>query len=174
MVQPKRRWSSASRGSLNRAAFFTSAIRSLWSARIPDSSLLAEPPTGGSHGRGGGSAAIRRGLGQRDRYVGRPAIFRQRRICLDGEGLSRRVLRHQEGGRSGADGVGIMRCGAKDLGGTLPRRIHYYPTTGRVVRRLLGVNERGAVGREENDYGRRLLRQQQQQPAGEIELFGDS
>jgi chemotaxis protein CheD len=67
-----------------------------------------------------------------------------------------------------------LRCAAKDLGGTLPRRIHYYPTTGRVVRRLLGVNERGAVGREENDYGRRLLRQQQQQPAGEIELFGDS
>jgi chemotaxis protein CheD len=64
-----------------------------------------------------------------------------------------------------------LRCAAKDLGGTLPRRIHYYPATGRVVRRLLGMNERGVIDREESDYGRRLLRQE---PAGEIELFGDT
>jgi chemotaxis protein CheD len=64
-----------------------------------------------------------------------------------------------------------LRCAATDLGGTLPRRIHYYPATGRVVRRLLGVSERYSIDREENDYGSRL---QQQQPAGEIELFGDS
>ena len=64
-----------------------------------------------------------------------------------------------------------LRCAAQDLGGTLPRRINYYPATGRVVRRLLGMNERGMVHREEHDYSRRL---QKQQPAGEIELFGDS
>jgi chemotaxis protein CheD len=64
-----------------------------------------------------------------------------------------------------------IRSAATDLGGTLPRRIHYYPATGRVVRRLLGVSERYSIDREENDYGSRL---QQQQPAGEIELFGDS
>jgi len=64
-----------------------------------------------------------------------------------------------------------LRCAAQDLGGTLPRRINYYPATGRVVRRLLGMNERGMVDREENDYGKRLLKQQ---PAGEIELFGDN
>jgi chemotaxis protein CheD len=64
-----------------------------------------------------------------------------------------------------------LRSAATDLGGTLPRRIHYYPATGRVVRRLLGVSERYSIDREENDYGSRL---QQQQPAGEIELFGDS
>jgi chemotaxis protein CheD len=64
-----------------------------------------------------------------------------------------------------------LRCAATDLGGTLPRRIHYYPATGRVVRRLLGVGERYSTDREENDYGSRL---RQQQPAGEIELFGDS
>jgi len=64
-----------------------------------------------------------------------------------------------------------LRCAAQDLGGTLPRRINYYPATGRVVRRLLGMNERGVVDREENDYGKRLLKQQ---PAGEIELFGDN
>ncbi len=64
-----------------------------------------------------------------------------------------------------------LRCAATDLGGTLPRRIHYYPASGRVVRRLLGVAERYSIDREESDYGSRL---QQQQPAGEIELFGDS
>jgi len=64
-----------------------------------------------------------------------------------------------------------LRSAATDLGGTLPRRIHYYPATGRVVRRLLGVSERYSIDREETDYGSRL---QQQQPAGEIELFGDS
>jgi chemotaxis protein CheD len=64
-----------------------------------------------------------------------------------------------------------LRCAASDLGGTLPRRIHYYPSTGRVVRRLLGVSERYSIDREEHDYGSRL---QQQQPAGEIELFGES
>jgi chemotaxis protein CheD len=64
-----------------------------------------------------------------------------------------------------------LRCAAKDLGGSLPRRIHYFPATGRVVRRLLGNSERGIVDREENAYGKRLLRQE---PAGEIELFGDA
>jgi chemotaxis protein CheD len=64
-----------------------------------------------------------------------------------------------------------LKCAASDLGGTLPRRIHYYPSTGRVVRRLLGVSERYSIDREEHDYGSRL---QQQQPAGEIELFGES
>ena len=64
-----------------------------------------------------------------------------------------------------------LRCAAQDLGGTLPRRINYYPATGRVVRRLLGMTERGVVHREEHDSSRLL---QNQQPAGEIELFGDN
>ncbi len=64
-----------------------------------------------------------------------------------------------------------LRCAAQDLGGALPRRINYYPATGRVVRRLLGNSERSMVHREEYDYGKRL---QKQQPAGEIELFGDN
>jgi chemotaxis protein CheD len=64
-----------------------------------------------------------------------------------------------------------LRCAAKDLGGTLPRRIHYYPATGKVVRRLLGNNERNAVDRQEIDFGKQLLKQS---PAGEIELFGDT
>jgi chemotaxis protein CheD len=64
-----------------------------------------------------------------------------------------------------------LRCAARDLGGTLPRRIHYHPATGRVVRKLLGTSDRYAIDREESDYKSRLLRRQ---PAGEIQLFGDS
>jgi chemotaxis protein CheD len=64
-----------------------------------------------------------------------------------------------------------LRCVAQDLGGTLPRRIHYYPSTGRVVRRLLGTGERQVVDLQENDYRDRL---QRRQPSGEIELFGDN
>ena len=63
-----------------------------------------------------------------------------------------------------------LRCAAQDLGGTLPRRIQYYPATGKVVRRLLGVSERYAIDREENEYKSRILGQQ---PSGEIQLFGD-
>lgn len=63
-----------------------------------------------------------------------------------------------------------LRCAAQDLGGTQPRRIHYYPATGRVVRRLLGASERAVVTREERDYGNRLT---EQKPSGEIELFGE-
>lgn len=63
-----------------------------------------------------------------------------------------------------------LRCSAEDLGGSHPRRIHYYPATGRVVRRLLGTGETYAIDREEREYADRL---RQRQPAGEIHLFGD-
>jgi chemotaxis protein CheD len=63
-----------------------------------------------------------------------------------------------------------LRCVAQDLGGTLPRRIEYYPMTGRVVRRLLGLHDKFAVDREESDYQSRMRKQE---PAGEIQLFGD-
>ncbi len=64
-----------------------------------------------------------------------------------------------------------LRCAAQDLGGTQPRRIHYYPATGKVVRRLLGTSERGVVDREESDYGKPAVARQQ--PSGEIQLFGE-
>jgi chemotaxis protein CheD len=64
-----------------------------------------------------------------------------------------------------------LRCNAEDLGGSHPRRIHYYPATGRVVRRLLGTGETYAISREEREYADRL---QSRQPAGEIHLFGDA
>ena len=64
-----------------------------------------------------------------------------------------------------------FRCAAQDLGGEHPRRIHYYPSTGRVVRRLLGRGETYEVAHEEKDYGSRL--QAQKSAGGDIELFGE-
>jgi chemotaxis protein CheD len=63
-----------------------------------------------------------------------------------------------------------LRCAANDLGGTQPRRIHYYPATGRVIRRLLGSVDKYAVTRDEKEYGSRL---KTQDTAGDIELFGE-
>ena len=58
-----------------------------------------------------------------------------------------------------------LRCVAQDLGGRFPRRIHYSPATGKVVRRLLGPRnvERGrarGAGACEEDLrrGRRLAK----------------
>jgi chemotaxis protein CheD len=61
-----------------------------------------------------------------------------------------------------------LRCVAQDLGGRFPRRIHYSPATGRVVRRLLGRDASGAVARDELEHAQRLSARA---PAGEIELF---
>jgi len=61
-----------------------------------------------------------------------------------------------------------LRCAAQDLGGRFPRRIHYSPADGKVVRRLLGREASGAVMREEMEHAQRLS---SRAPAGEIELF---
>jgi chemotaxis protein CheD len=61
-----------------------------------------------------------------------------------------------------------LRCAAQDLGGQYPRRIHYSPATGRVVRRLLGAGESYNIKREESEYAKRLS---SGTTAGNIELF---
>lgn len=61
-----------------------------------------------------------------------------------------------------------LQCVAQDLGGRFPRRIHYSPATGRVVRRLLGRDASGAVARDELEHAKRLSTRA---PAGEIDLF---
>jgi chemotaxis protein CheD len=61
-----------------------------------------------------------------------------------------------------------LRCAVQDLGGQYPRRIHYSPATGRVVRRLLGTGDSHVITREERDYAARLLAKK---PAGDVELF---
>lgn len=60
-------------------------------------------------------------------------------------------------------------CIAQDLGGSQPRRIHYSPHDGRVVRRLLNNTDSGAVVRIESNYATQFA----QEPArgGDIELF---
>ncbi len=63
-----------------------------------------------------------------------------------------------------------IACAAQDLGGLHPRRIQYYPSTGRVVRKLLQVNESVLIAREEKNYASRLS---SKPTAGDIELFGD-
>ena len=61
-----------------------------------------------------------------------------------------------------------LACAAQDLRGQYPRRIQYFPKTGRVIRRLLTGGETRAVARDENDYARRLT---VTKPTGTIELF---
>jgi chemotaxis protein CheD len=63
-----------------------------------------------------------------------------------------------------------LSCSAQDLGGPYPRRIHYYPGTGRVVRRLLGSVDTAAVAREESAYANSLS---PAKTVGDIQLFGD-
>lgn len=60
-------------------------------------------------------------------------------------------------------------CVAQDLGGNLPRRIHYSPFDGRVVRRLLNSNENGAVARLEKNYAKQFTTVPTR--GGDIELF---
>lgn len=70
------------------------------------------------------------------------------------------VLRYLEG-----EG---FNCSAQDLGGLYPRRIHYYPATGRVVRRILAGSETTSVAKQETEYAGRLS---SRKVAGDIELF---
>lgn len=77
-----------------------------------------------------------------------------------GTGNSEFILRylHAEG----------LRCAVQDLGGHYPRRIHFYPMSGRVVRRFLNNSSATSVVSEENAYARQLS---SQATAGDIELF---
>lgn len=57
---------------------------------------------------------------------------------------------------------------AEDLGGPYPRRIQYFPATGRVVRRLLAGSESKSIARDESEYAHRISATK---AAGTIELF---
>lgn len=58
---------------------------------------------------------------------------------------------------------------AEDLEGELPRRVHYFPDTGRTLVRKLHRKEDFAVVQEEETYAKQII---QQPDDGEIELFG--
>jgi chemotaxis protein CheD len=64
-----------------------------------------------------------------------------------------------------------LKCVAQDLGGDFPRRIQYMPSTGKVVRRILGRNDAEPIVREEKMYAGTL--RAPQKASGDVELFGD-
>jgi chemotaxis protein CheD len=61
-----------------------------------------------------------------------------------------------------------LPCAAQDLGGTYPRRIIYFPMTGKVVRRFLTGNDSESALREETDYASTLRTRPSK---SDIELF---
>jgi chemotaxis protein CheD len=62
-----------------------------------------------------------------------------------------------------------LRCAAQDLGGPYPRRIQFFPSTGRVVRRLLTGGDSDLIVREETEYASTLT---SRPTAGEVQIFG--
>jgi chemotaxis protein CheD len=63
-----------------------------------------------------------------------------------------------------------LACSAHDLGGPYPRRIQYFPSTGRVVRRLLTGVDRESIVHEESEYAKRLSTPKEK--AGEVQIYG--
>lgn len=63
-----------------------------------------------------------------------------------------------------------LACSAHDLGGPYPRRIQYFPSTGRVVRKLLTGGDRELIVREESEYAKQLTTTKEK--AGEVQLYG--
>jgi len=61
-----------------------------------------------------------------------------------------------------------LTCAAQDLGGIHPRRILYFPMTGRVVRRLLTGRDEASALREESDYASTLV---SRKPTSDVQLF---
>ncbi len=137
--------------------------------------LLPEEPT---NGRSGADVATRYGSVAMERLIndllGRGArrdrlevkVFGGARVIrssLDiGAKNARFVLRYLD--REGLTLVG------QDLGGTVARRVHYYPVIGRVLRRLLRPEALLATV----DRELRFLSGLRHQPLdGEVELFGD-
>ena len=71
--------------------------------------------------------------------------------------FARRYLREEQ-----------LQITAEDLGGTHPRRIHFFPRTGKVVRLFLRQDVERVVLSRESSYRQRL---NQVQVEGEVELF---
>jgi len=64
---------------------------------------------------------------------------------------------------------GLVLLG-QDLGGTLARRIHYFPVTGRVLRRVLRPEALSETVSQEMNFRSSLVRKPIE---GDVELFGD-
>jgi chemotaxis protein CheD len=61
-----------------------------------------------------------------------------------------------------------LSCAAQDLGGPYPRRIIYFPMTGKVGRRLLTGRDQDSALRDESNYATTMIAQK---PPSNIELF---
>lgn len=61
-----------------------------------------------------------------------------------------------------------LQLAAEDVGGTSPRRVHFYPETGKVLVRKLKREEDRKVLTHEFDY---MMKLSNQKPSGEMELF---
>ena len=61
-----------------------------------------------------------------------------------------------------------LRCTAQDLGGLHPRRIIYFPMTGKVVRRLLTGRDQNSALRDETNYATTLV---VRKPSPDFQLF---
>lgn len=62
-----------------------------------------------------------------------------------------------------------LRIASEHLGGTQPRRLHYYPETGKVMMRLLQKKEDLRITEEEEAYKRKLRASETN--TGNVELF---
>jgi len=62
-----------------------------------------------------------------------------------------------------------LRITAEDLGGASPRRIHFWPETGRVVRLMIQGNEEKTLQKIEKNYSQTL--EKKEDIHGDIELF---
>ncbi len=63
-----------------------------------------------------------------------------------------------------------IHIAAEDLGGSYPRRIHFWPQSGRVVRLILQSSERSQVIEQEKKYTNVIKTKEKSH--GDIELFG--
>ncbi len=69
----------------------------------------------------------------------------------------------------GKEGLRIIQ---EDLGGTSPRRIHYYPDTGKVMMRKLNRKEDyEQVEQEESTYEKAITIKSKKEVEGQVELF---
>jgi chemotaxis protein CheD len=65
-----------------------------------------------------------------------------------------------------------LRISQEDLGGTSPRRIHYYPESGKVMMRKINrEDELRKVEREESQYHKKIIINANKETEGDIELF---
>jgi len=69
----------------------------------------------------------------------------------------------------GQEGIKIAE---EDLGGNAPRRIHYFPFTGKVMmKRVKGRNEVEDVKKEEKQYSEKIRKTVTEEDSGNVELF---